>query len=138
MAHCDIFTRTVAAVANKVIGIPVVGYVGDFASVCEESLGQDATTEFHPIADIPGATLKMREASVKQTNTFVGIECSTPARKNGAHLPFTPPAEKAEKWPTSIEIFLTACATEHARMGKLTGCVSFAQSAIFARLARSL
>ena len=95
--------------------------------------------EFQALSDISGIKMgKKKKASLSQTNIFLGIEGSIPTRKSGMQMTVKLPAEKAAKWSDLIRTCRTADAIERARLDKLIGRLSCAQSAIFARFARSL
>ena len=95
-------------------------------------------TAFQELGDISRSQAEMKKASINKTNIPIGVEGSMPTRENGTQLAVRAPAEKAAKWSGLIKNFLTADATERAWLDMLIGRLSFAQSAIFARFARSL
>ena len=137
VGHYNMFSRIMVTITNKVLGIPV-WYVGDFAYLSPLSIGPAAMQAFHQMADIVGVRMKKAKCSLGQTNTFLGVDGSMPETANNILLPARLPDGKSAKWAESIQDFPTSDATERAWMDKIVGRLSFTQSLVFGRFARTL
>ena len=132
-----VFSRMFVAIASKLLGIPVAGYVDDFAYVYPISLGPEAMEAFQQLSDIFGVKMKRKHPFNRRAFFSVSRDLC-PKDPTERSFPLGPPSEKAEKWSSMLKTFLTADAIERAWMGKMIGRWSFAQSAVSDRFARSL
>ena len=121
VVHYNAPRRMFCAIANGLLGNPVVGYVDDFACICPISIGQGAMCAFQKLADISGANLKKKKSRFEQTDIFLGIEGSMPNRSSGMQPSVRLPAEQAWKCSPRLEIFLSSDTIEHAWLGRGSG-----------------
>ena len=112
--HYNIFSRVLVVIANRLLGIPAVGYVDDCAFLAPLSLGPAAAQAFHQMTDPIGIKVQKHKCKFGQTNTSIGAGGNMPSQANGMQLSVRIPAEKAAKRAQSIADFPPADSIEQA------------------------
>ena len=72
--HYNVFSRIVEELASKILGIPLVGFFGDFESLTTGSLGRKALEIFTMFRQLLVISLKTAKSHVGEKVVFLGLE----------------------------------------------------------------
>ena len=135
--HYNVFSRILAELTIRCLGLPLVIYFDDFAAIIRAQLGPDALRIFTRFCSALGITLKLGKSQVGGRIVFLGLLGSFPCAGNRHKLEISLPAEKRKSWSQLIASFLTAGKISHSCLEKLIGRLLFSQSAVFGKFART-
>ena len=94
--HYNVLPSIVAALSDRFLGLPIVGYLGDFAAVIRRCLGEDALRVFTRFCNLLWISLKPGKSEVGSVLTFLGILGSFPDPPNRDQLRISlPPGKKS-------------------------------------------
>ena len=71
--HYNVISRILVALTDRVLGIPLVGYFGDFAAMIRAVFGEDALRAFAEFCRLLGFQLKPVKSSVGNSPVFLGL-----------------------------------------------------------------
>ena len=135
--HYNCFARAIATLATLLLGIPLVSYFDDFAALLPADLAQIALDVFTRFCSTLGFQLKPGKSEVGSRVTFLGLLGSFPAKTNSFKLGISLPEEKASHWAALIQEHIKARSISHQQLEKLIGKLSFSQTQLFAKFART-
>ena len=135
--HYNCFARSISSLACILFGIPLVSYFDDFAALLPSNLARKALSVFSSFCETLGITLKQGKSEVGPRITFLGLRGSFPSKANDFQLGISLPPEKAAKWATAIASLIKARSVSHQQLESLIGKLSFSQTQLFAKFART-
>ena len=133
----NILSRIITALTNRCLGIPLVGYFDDFASLMRKHMGQKAMDTFTRFCALLGIQLKPGKSDVGSPLTFLGLLGTFPCSENGFRLSISPTPEKCRRWPSLIAGYLRGGRIAHSFLEKLISKLLFSQTSVFGKFARS-
>ena len=136
--HYNTFSRLLASLICRLLGLPCIGYFDDYAFLVPRTLQDLALTTFKEFCAILGVILKDSKCSVGPINTFLGLRGDFPSRRSGMKLTISLDQEKSFRWIELISDILKSPHIDHSSLDKLIGKLSFAQTTIFGKFARTL
>ena len=136
--HYTCLSRIIASLACRLLGIPMVGYIDDFGALCRTELLAEARVAFRILCNAIGVELKSSKADAGNSITFLGLKGTFPSTANIGQLLVSLPPEKAEKWAKLIDAVVSTGSINHSTLEKLIGKISFSQTAIFGKFARTM
>ena len=136
--HYNCFSRCLAVLVNKCLGIPLVNYYDDFGAYCPASILFEASSSFSKFSNSLGALLNDEKTKFGETIKFLGLKGVFPSIGNGMLLRIFLPKSKIEKWSTEVEEILRCGSVEHKPLEKIIGKLSFTQTSIFGRFGRTM
>ena len=122
----------------RLLLIPTLGYFGDFGFFARSSGEKEAFAAVTEFLDMLGIELKAEKSVIGATNVFLGLTAFFPRPSNGMSLVISLPREKAHHWARMIQTIIANDTVPHATLESLIGRLSFAQTAVFGRLARAM
>ena len=135
--HYNSFARAISALANFLLGLPMVSYFDDFAALLPAEIAPKALEVFSSFCSLLGITLKPGKSEVGPSVTFLGLRGSFPSCDNRFRLGISLPPEKATKWADLIASFIKAKSISLQQLESLIGKLSFSQTQLFAKFART-
>ena len=132
------FSRLLAVLFNRIFGIPLIGYFGDFGSLVPGNVGRRALRTFECFRSKLGITLKKTKTGRCQVVISIGIRGDFPTPANKMLLIITPPEEMERTWAATIQRILSAGFISHAELESVIGGLSFTQTAVFGRIGRGM
>ena len=104
--HYNVLARILRALVNRYIGIPLVGYFGDFAAITPSVIGRPSMNAFSRFARALVFELRDKKFDLYGDVVFLGLLGSFPSARNGGQLRIARPEEHRPKWPTLISNYL--------------------------------
>ena len=135
--HYNILSRIVAVIINRLFGIPLIAFYDDLGSPIPFELGEEALQLVTEVCRCLGMILNYKKCLWGNPLSFLGLTGYFPTMQNNWQLSITLTEDKIAKWPAQISHFLTEGKIMHAELHKLIGKLSFAQSMVFGKCARS-
>ena len=135
--HYNVLPRLMVVLANRYLGIPLVGYFDDFAAIIRKVLGKASLDTFARSCALLGFQLKGEKSQVGPAVASLGLLGVTPFQANGWKLPISPPGEKRAKWTDLRFNYLKEGRIPHRCLEKITGRLLFSQTAIFGKFSRA-
>ena len=137
--HYNCLSRIVASLCCRILGIPRLGYFDDFGMIIYSSLERATLQAFVGLNEVFGIRVKLAKCASGNSLTFLGIMGHFPSPFNSFSMSASLPADKALKWSALIRSFLSPPAIIWRKdLESLIGRLSFAQCAVFGRVARSM
>ena len=135
--HYNVFSRILAELSIRCLGLPLVIYFDDFAAIIRAQLGEEALRIFTRFCSVLGITLKPGKSQVGGRIVFLGLLGSFPCTANRYKLEISLPADKRKSWSQLLASFLKEGKISHSCLEKLIGRLLFSQSAVFGKFART-
>ena len=135
--HYNVLPRLLAVLANRYLGIPMVGHFDDFAAIIRKVMGKEPLNVSTLFCALLGFQLKDGKSHVGPDIVFLGPLGHFPCLANGWKLPISLPGEKRAHRPALPSTYLKEGMIPHRCLGKLIGRLSFSQTAIFGKFART-
>ena len=135
--HYNVFSRILAELTIRCLGIPLVIYFDDFAAIIRAQLGEKALAIFTRFCSVLGITLKPGKSQVGSKIVFLGLLGEFPSHRNGHKLSISLPPEKRKNWPQLLASYLKEGSITHSCLEKLIGRLLFSQTAVFGKFART-
>ena len=135
--HYNVLSRTLTALVNRYLGLPLVGYFDDSAAIISSSIGHPAMNAFARFARAIGFELRDGKSDLEEEVAFLGLSGSFPASRNGGQLRISLLEGKRAKWPKLISAYVMEGGIPHRWLDKLIGLLSFSQAALFGKFART-
>ena len=136
--HYNTFSRLFSSLICRILGLPCLGYFGDFAFLAPQLIQDKALATFREFAQLVGTFLKDKKCSIGPSNTFLGLRGTMPSRSNGMKLTISIDEDKSIRWIKEISEIISAQSIAHCSLDKLIGKLSFAQTSVFGKFARTL
>ena len=136
--HYNTFSRLLVSLFVRLFGIPMVGFFDDFGFVIFADVMDQALSAFINFCRLLGVHLSAKKCAVGTTITFLGLKGSFPSPSNRFTLRIALDPEKATKWSSLIESFISAQSIDSNSLDKLLGRLSFATTNIFGKFARAM
>ena len=133
----DAFSRLATALVNRLFGIPLICFPGDFASHIPRLLGAKAQKVSTSSGAILGILPKPGKSEVGSRISFLCLRGWFPGRANDFLLEITPPGEKRAGWVALICDFIRNRPIARQELEKLIGRMSFSQALLFRACART-
>ena len=131
-------SRIVASLRCGILGIPCLGYFDDFGTLMFSDLEKTALRAFIDLNEVFGIKVKLSKCDFGRSLAFLGILGSSPSPTNDFCMSVSLPADKAVSWSLLISSILSDPSRVCRKaLESLIGKLSFAQCAIFGRVARS-
>ena len=131
------FPRLLASPMCRILGLPRIGYFGDYSFLFSKSIHAHALSTFRVFFRFLGTILKDKKCSVGPPNTFLGLHGVTPSVANGMKLSISVDKWKSARRGAQLAQLIEAQPIDHPSPDKLIGELSFAQTSIFGKFARS-
>ena len=138
VVHYNTFSRLLVSLFVRLFGIPMIGYFDDFGFIVFETISAKALATFESFCSLLEVSLSKKKCSVGRINSFLGIKATLPAFANKFKLFLSLDDDKSAKWVELISEFIRSRSIDHKSLDKLIGRLSFAQTNIFGKFARSL
>ena len=135
--HYNVFSRLITALANRLLGIPLICFFDDFAALVPRLLSNKALAVFSRFCEIMGITLKPGKSEVGPKITFLGLLGWFPTAENNYTLHISLPEEKRQAWSALLADFISKRSLSHQELEKLIGRLSFSQTLLFGKFART-
>ena len=126
--HYNLFSRIVAILANRIFGLPVINYVGDFGCLLPASLGEAGLRTFSSFCQMIGVWLKDKKTEIGREVIFLGLHGSFPGLRNRMELLISLPEANRVRWPRLIKSSLRRGAISHSDLESMTGMTEIAGS----------
>ena len=136
--HYNTFSRLLASLICRIMGLPCIGYFDDYAFLIPRSLQDVALKSFKEFCSLLGVLLKDSKCSVGPVNTFLGLRGVMPSLRSGMKLAISLDQEKSERWIGILKEVMKSRRIDHSSLDKLLGKLSFAQTTISGKFARTL
>ena len=108
--HYIVFSRIIAELMCRVMGIPMISYFDDFGALLPAEIARKGLQTFTQLRQLLGITLKSAKSEVGPHITFLGLRGSFPSQQNGMKLTASLTPEKAQRW--------TGVIRQHLKEGK--------------------
>ena len=138
VVHYNTFSRLLASLICRLMGLPCIGYFDDYAFMVPKPIQDLALITFKDFSSIMGTILHDRKCSIDSTNTFLGLRGVMPSKASGMKLSISLDKDKSDRWIELISGFIRAGSIDHSSLDKLIGKLSFAQTNVFGKFARTL
>ena len=92
----NVFSRAIAALVNRIFGIPMVCYFDDFAALTQLILGEKALAIFSGFCEALGIQLKPKKSFAGNKIVFLGLLGEFPCKENGFQLAISHPGKEKE------------------------------------------
>ena len=135
--HYNVFSRILAAILNRLFGIPLISFYDDLGTPMIEELAPEALSLIIEVSRLLGVILNQKKCDLGNPLSFLGLLASFPQSPNDWKMSLCLTQEKIQKWSSQIEDFLSAGKISFADLQKLIGKLSFAQSTVFGKCARA-
>ena len=132
-----ISSRLMVSIANPLLSIQAIGCLGDFVFLAPPppaDIWRGRYDSFFTYYSTFGNHAERIEILYSPEGYFLGVKWPTPTRKNGTQPAARLPSEKGARWSVLLNQRLPGGFIENAWNPKLTGRLSFAQSAVFVAL----
>ena len=136
--HYNCFAMIFSVLANKISGLPVFNYFGDFGSLVPDMIRKAGLQVFLGFTAVLGALMKGDKSQADRALAFLGFWGEFPGPDNDMILRISLPGPKKTKWAIITHDFASKGAISHMDLGKLIGGLSFAQTSVFGRFGRTL
>ena len=136
--HYNVFSRLIASLANRVFGIPILGYVDDFGAPVPGGVSEIALRVFQDFCQILGVVLGKSKCSALHTITFLGLLGEFPDISNNMTLSISLTAGKSIKWRDRLRTIVKQKSISRADLESIIGKLGFSQTAVFHRFARTM
>ena len=136
--HYNCFSRLLAILANRIFGIPLIGYFDDFGALVPSKVGRRALHTFEQFCNSLGITLKKTKTDRGRRIVFLGLLGNFPAPCNRMLLSIDLPTDKADAWCRSIKRILAEGIVSHDELESIIGRLSFTQTSVFGRIGRGM
>ena len=84
--HYNVFSRILSSIINRVLFIPILGYVDDYGAPIPTSLGEAALQTIQDFCSILGVDLKKIKCFAGHINSFLGLLGAFPDPDNDMSL----------------------------------------------------
>ena len=138
VVHYNSFSRLLASLICRLLKLPCIGYFDDYAFLAPTPIQELALSTFKEFSSLVGTLLHAKKCSIEPVNTFLGLRGSMPCRRSGMKLEISLDQEKSERWTELISQIIKAQSIDHDLLDKLIGKLSFAQTTVFGKFARTL
>lgn len=135
--HYNIFSRLVTAVFTRLFGIPLICFFDDFAALLPAQLAGKGLAVFTRFCELLGIRLKRAKSEVGPVITFLGLQGTFPSKSNGSSLSICLPIPKKKAWAALIASYLAQNRLSYQELEKLIGRLSFSQTMLFGKFART-
>ena len=135
--HYNVFSRLITVIFNKTFGIPPICFFDDFAALLPRLLARKGLAAFTAICELLGIKLKSAKSELGPEVTFLGLQGTYPAEKTDFVLQICLPAEKKKAWSALILSYLSQGRISYQELEKLIGRLSFSQTLLFGKFART-
>ena len=136
--HYNCFSRVIATLICRLLLIPTIGYFDDFGFFARTSDEALTLAHINELVTLIGLELKVEKSVIGTHNIFLGLSAYFPSPNNGMSLVISLPRDKAHRWASLIMEAVVAKCISHSALGSLIGRLSFAQTAVFGKFARSI
>ena len=133
----NVFSLVVAAIFNRLFGIPPVAFYDDSGSHMISELTQDALELVQKVSLLLGIIPNKGKCEIGNPLSFLGLLGSSPLLLTRGNCPCRLLQKKAQRWSTQIELFLSDGKISFVDLQKMIGELSFAQSTVFGKCARA-
>ena len=121
---------------NKISGIPIISYFGDFGDLVPFDIGQLAIDAIKIFRMTIGVYLKVAKTEWGKVLTFLGLEGSAPAPVTGMDFAINLPISKRTNLTDTIDHILELGVVTHSQIYSLLGRLSFSETSTFGRFGR--
>ena len=135
--HYNVFSRVLAELFTKLFGIPILSFFDDFGALIPGPLAKAALEAFKAFCELLGIRLKAEKEEVGPRVTFLGLRGFFPCRENGWKLQITLPSDKAKAWADYVRSFRQRGSIHALELETLIGRLSFSQTCLFGKFART-
>ena len=135
--HYNAFSRAWTALVNRTLGIPLVCFFDDFATMIQLCLGNRALAVFSHFCEKLGFRTKPGKSAVGNRIVFLGLLGAFPTKGGKFQLSISLTDEKRSKWAAPLASYLKAGAISHRCLEKLLGRLGFPQTSLFGKFART-
>ena len=136
--HYNCFSRALAVLVNRYLGIPLCNYYDDFGAFTPSPIKEQALRTFEMFSETLGADLNADKSKTKEVIKFLGLKGEFPQLASGMKLKIFLPRSKVIAWSDTILETISKGFIEHKPLEKLIGKLSFTQTSIFGRFGRTL
>ena len=133
----NVSSRPITAIFNRMFGIPPICFFGDFADLIHRLLATEGLSVFSRFRPLLGIKLKGAKSEVGPAIAFSVLLGSFPSKENGAVLPICMPDEKSRALAALIRSYLAQNRLSYQEIEKLIGRLSFSQTLLFGKFART-
>ena len=135
--HYNVLSRIMAAIINRLFGIPPIAFYDDLGAPTPFELGEEALDTVSEARRLLETILNPRKCDCGNPLSFLGLLGAYPNRGNSWRLAISLTSEKVCKWSTQIQTFLHDGQISHTELQKLIGKLPVAQSMVFGKCARA-
>ena len=132
------FSRLLAVLANRIFGIPLIGYFDDFGALVPANVGRHALRTFERFCNSLGITLKKTKTDRGRRIISLGLQGDFPSPGNKMLLSIDLPGEKATARRNTIGRILSEGVVSQDALDSIIGRLSFAQTSVFGRVGRGM
>ena len=136
--HYNSFSRALAVLVNRYLGIPLCNYYDDFGAYTPSIIKEQSLRAFESFSETLGANLNPDKSKAKDSLKFLGLKGDFPHVKSGMLLRIYLPRSKIVAWSNLISEIISKGSIEHKPLESLIGKLSFTQTSIFGRFGRTL
>ena len=122
---------------NRLFGIPPICFFDDFAALIPKLLGNKELQVFTTFCSLLGIRLMEGKSEVGPRIAFLCLSGWFPGRYNGHTLHISLPDEKRTAWAALLRDYTCKGSTAHQELEKLIGRLSFPQTLLFGKFART-
>ena len=137
VSHYNVFSRLITALVNRLFGIPLICFFGDFAALIPRMLARKAMAVFSRFCDLLGITLKTGKSEVGTRVAFLGLQGWFPSAENKYTLHISLPGDKRKACESLLADYIHRRSISHQELEKLIGRLSFSHTLLFGRFART-
>ena len=135
--HYNVFSRTLAELANHFLGIPMLRFCDDFGALTPSCLTPLALQTFTSFCATLGIKLKKEKSAYGDRLVSLGLEGFSPCKANNMELRVSLPVEKGGKWSSAISLTLAEGKISAHALERIIGKLSFSQTCLFGKFART-
>ena len=133
----NVFFRLIAALFNRLFGTPPICFFDDCAALLPRLLATKGLAVFTRFFDLLGIRLQSAKSAVGAPITFLGLLGASPSGANDFTLSICLPVETIKAWSALISSYMAQSRMSFQELGKHTGRMSFSQTLLFAKFART-
>ena len=133
----NLFFRLLTALVSRLFEIPLICFFGDFAALIPRLLWAKSLAVFTSFCDILGIRLKPGKSEVGSRIAFIGLRGWFPRRENDLALHISLPGGKRAAWAALLDDFIRTRSIKRQELEKLIGRLSFSQTLLFGKFART-
>ena len=132
------FSMAFAVLVNRIFGIPLISYYGDFGALIPESVGARELSAIDKGAGILLVIFKDTKSELGNEVKFLRLLGKFPSTANGMTLSISLPEDKARRRSEINSSVACNGSIPHKDLEKLVGKLSFSQTSVFGKFGRSM